>query len=511
VLSLRSSLPAKLVLVATIFVVAVATVQFLTVDRLARVDVLSAEVRNRWLDSVRLLGRLNHHVAKIRTEEAEVLLGRSAPGLGTGPGRLQENLDLVTQDIDEYRTVPHDADETLAFESFLKDWTEQTQHALAIEALAGDGRTAEAAALFKADGNTSFQRASDELRRLITLTEIKADAARTTAAAAIAQAQRFVSDLILATLVLFVALAAYVWRSFSQPLFDLAGRMQRLAASDTGFSVPFEHRRDEIGAMARALAVFRRNTVELLESRKKMAMQAEILAGTLDKERCLAAEQRNFIMTMSHEFRTPLSSIDGNAQRLIATADRASPTEIADRAHRIRAAVFRMTSHVVSLTEAMEMAQRPVEPRTSRFDLAAMLGDLVRYYREIGLAGEIEEHIVLPSEITGDRELLHYAFSNLISNAFKYSPDGATVMLTADAKDGCFEVTVEDRGCGIPPDEVDRVRERFYRGSNVGTIPGTGIGLYLVDQIVRQHGGRLHIDSVVGRGTRMIVTLPIDG
>jgi signal transduction histidine kinase len=110
----------------------------------------------------------------------------------------------------------------------------------------------------------------------------------------------------------------------------------------------------------------------------------------------------------------------------------------------------------------------------------------------------------------GDPELLHFAFSNLISNAFKYSPEGGIVTLTAQAKDGVVEVTVEDRGLGIPPDEIDRVRERFYRANNVGSIPGMGVGLHLVDQIVRQHGGCLRIESEVGRGTRMTVSLPID-
>jgi signal transduction histidine kinase len=98
----------------------------------------------------------------------------------------------------------------------------------------------------------------------------------------------------------------------------------------------------------------------------------------------------------------------------------------------------------------------------------------------------------------------------LISNAFKYSLEGGIVTLTARANGGSVEVTVEDRGLGIPPDEIDRVRERFYRGSNVGSLPGTGVGLYLVDQIIRQHGGSLRIDSEVGRGTRMTMSLLVE-
>jgi two-component system OmpR family sensor kinase len=507
-LSLRSSLPAKLALVAAVFIVAVATVRILTLDRLAHVDAVSAEVRNRWLDSVRLLGSLNHHIAMTRMEEARFLLNS---GIGGSSDEVQRGLNLAARDISRYRSVRHDSDETRAFDSFLGDWAEHGQQAQAIGSLAGSGRIGEAIAQFDGNASSSYKRAAEELRRLIDLTETKADAARKMDAETIAQAQRFVSDLILATLFLFVGLALYMWRSFSRPLLDLAGRMRRLASHDTNFSIPFESRQDEIGEMVRSLAVFRRNTVELLESRKSLAMQAEVLTGALARERALASEQRNFITTMSHEFRTPLNSIDGNAQRLIATKDRTTPAQIADRAHRIRAAVFRMTSLVESLTGTMQSTIGPAQSRARCFNLSAMLRDLAHYYCEIGFDDALEERIDdLPEKMIGDPELLHFAFSNLISNAFKYSPEGGIVTLTATAKDGLVEVTVEDRGLGIPPDEIDRVRERFYRANNVGSIPGMGVGLHLVDQIVRQHGGCLRIESEVGRGTRMTVSLPID-
>ena len=93
----------------------------------------------------------------------------------------------------------------------------------------------------------------------------------------------------------------------------------------------------------------------------------------------------------------------------------------------------------------------------------------------------------------------------------KYSPDGSTITLEAEARDGWVEVAVTDSGCGIPVDEIAHVRERFYRGSNVGSIPGTGVGLHLVDQIVRGHGGCLRIESEIDRGTRITVVLPING
>jgi signal transduction histidine kinase len=285
--------------------------------------------------------------------------------------------------------------------------------------------------------------------------------------------------------------------------------MRRLAAHDTDFVLKIDDRRDAIGGVARALVILRANTIELIESRKSLSTQTEILARSLDMERALATEQRNFVTMTSHEFRTPLTTIDGHAQRLIATKDHASPSEIADRAGKMRAAVFRMTSLVASLTEAVELAHGRLRTRTRKLDLEEMLRGLVRYYRDIGIDGVLEEQInQLPAEIVGDPDLLYQVFSNLLSNAFKYSPEGSIVRLKASSRDGAVEIVVEDHGVGIPKGELGRVRERYYRASNVGTIPGTGTGLYLVDEIVRQHRGSVEIESEEGIGTRVVVTLP---
>lgn len=509
--SLRSSLAAKLAVVVLVFVVAVIAVRVSSLDRLVHVGATSNEIRNRWLDAMRFLENLGEAVSDLRTTEADILLMRDAAGRGRRLADLPRLLDEAAKAIERYKALPHDADETRIFDAFLQHWAQHADHAQRLASLARGEEGDAAISLFDETARSSYDRASEALRRLADLTETKAERAKETTARAIADAQRWIADLILGILVLFMALAGYLWWSVSRPLLELSGLMRRLAGRDTDFSIRSAGRRDEIGEMARSLAVFRADTIELLESRRRLSGQAEILARTLDKERALATEQRNFIGTMSHEFRTPLMAIDGNAQRLIATSERAKPPEIVDRAQKIRAAVFRMTSLVASLLNTVEAARGERRARARRFDVREMLQDLARYYGEIGVGGGLYAELgQLPAAVTGDPELLYQVFSNLISNAFKYSPDHGRVTMRADTQDGFVRVAIEDAGLGIPADEIGRIREPYYRASNVGSIQGTGMGLHLSDEIVRQHGGRVDIESREGLGTRVVVTLPID-
>jgi signal transduction histidine kinase len=182
-----------------------------------------------------------------------------------------------------------------------------------------------------------------------------------------------------------------------------------------------ERRRELIMAKLRPLC--RSATRSRRSSRSR---QGEVLARSLDKERAFAREKRNFVTTTSHEFHTPLTAIDGQAQRRIAAKERAHPHDVETRAENIRAAVCRVTSLVENLTNAFHFAEARFPARMTPFDLEAMLRRLVRYYDEIGAGTAVEDYAAgFPKEIVGDPELLYRIFSNLLSNAFKYSAQGA--------------------------------------------------------------------------------------
>jgi signal transduction histidine kinase len=109
----------------------------------------------------------------------------------------------------------------------------------------------------------------------------------------------------------------------------------------------------------------------------------------------------------------------------------------------------------------------------------------------------------------GDPKLLFHAFSNLISNAIKFSPPSSPTEVRAREEAGWLVVQVRDQGIGIP--ERDRVRlfERYFRGSNATSIAGTGVGLHLVSMVVELHRGEVYAESLEGVGSRFVVRLPI--
>jgi signal transduction histidine kinase len=229
--------------------------------------------------------------------------------------------------------------------------------------------------------------------------------------------------------------------------------------------------------MARAVVIFRNNAVELAHSRHGLVQQATMLEERLEAEQRLTSLQRNFVSMASHELRTPLTIIDGQAQRLFSLRERLSPEIVAERIGSIRAAVRRMTHSMEHLLNSSRLfdGDASLYFHPVSIDPAALLHKVCQLYREISPGARIVERLNdLPPIMFGDPNLLHQAFSNLFSNAIKYSPDRALVKLTARVEADWLVVEVEDHGLGIPRETVV-VLDRYHRGSNVTGIVGTGL------------------------------------
>src|SRR5947199_827875 len=115
----------------------------------------------------------------------------------------------------------------------------------------------------------------------------------------------------------------------------------------------------------------------------------------------------------------------------------------------------------------------------------------------------------IPPEAQADERLLGHIFTNLLSNAVKYSEAGASVLFSIERQGNNAVCVVRDRGIGISESDQQQLFKAFHRGGNVGTRPGTGLGLLLVKRCAQLHGGNVQLESAIGKGTTVTVTLPL--
>jgi two-component system OmpR family sensor kinase len=494
------------------FFLLVVVLGWFSISRLNGFHRVSADIAERWLPNNRVLGDLNDSTSDFRAIEGSNLLS-SDPSEITATEKQMEELDRsIAQAEREYELLRHDAAELALYAQFKERWNDYRKTVNQMLALSRTNRKTEAIAIYKTASRTAYSAASDVLGQLTDRAVANAQEASGRLARAYWQALWLIGLAMAIAGVMVVAALYYISRSISAPLLQLADRMHRLAANDTGIDIAGTERRDEIGEMARAAVVFRNNAIELMRSQRVLAQQAAMLEEQLAQEQRLALLQRNFVSMASHEFRTPLTIIDGHARRLIKMKDRMASDEVSERAGKVRAAVLRLTHLIDNLLNSSRLIDggAGLYFHPTEIDVAALLHEVCQLHREMAPGPQLVERFgsaTLP--MMGDQKLLFQVFSNLLSNAVKYSPGGGTIDVSADIAADQVVVSIADHGIGIPAGDLDRLFERYHRGSNVSGIVGTGVGLYLVKMVVDLHGGRIEVVSDEGKGSRFTVSLPI--
>jgi signal transduction histidine kinase len=482
--------------------------------RLSNFNLLSADVAQVWLPTTRALGDLNNYTSDFRAIEGSNLLS-SDPADAAATEREMADLDRTIADAERsFERVRHEAAEDDLYRRFKERWTEYRAIVNQMLELSRTNRKAEALAIYGGTSRNAYDAASDTLGHLTDRAVANAKVASDRLGVAYRQAVWLIVLVMLIAGMMVVGALVHISRSISVPLLNLADRMRRLAANDTAFDIPETERSDEIGEMAQATVVFRNNAIELMHSQRTLARQAALLEEQLAQEQRLALLQRNFVSMASHEFRTPLTIIDGHARRLDKMKDNVPPLEIGERAGKVRSAVLRMTHLIDNLLNSSRLIDggAGLYSNPGEMDMAALLQEVCQLHREMVPGAQITERFAsAPMPMIGDAKLLFQVFSNLLANAVKYSPAGGVIEVDAGIAGDEVAVTIADRGIGIPSRDFDRLFERYHRGSNVSGIVGTGVGLYLVKMAVDLHGGRIEVISKEGEGSRFTIRLPIKG
>lgn len=253
-------------------------------------------------------------------------------------------------------------------------------------------------------------------------------------------------------------------------------------------------------------------------------IQGQLITGqqqVVERLKELDQAKNDFVATVNHELRTPLTSITGYLEMVQDGAG----GEIPESVHRMLKIVERNSFRLRGLVEDMLSLSR-MDSGSIRslapVDVGYVLDMVVAALSPLAVNQNVQLLYDRPETalvVLADVHQLEQAYTNIASNAIKFTPAGGMVRITADHAEPVGDTTagvvvqVEDTGMGIPADDIPRLFTRFYRASNAtaAAVPGTGLGLSIVQGVVEQHGGELSVQSVEGEGTTMTVRLPETG
>ncbi|WP_373237833.1 sensor histidine kinase [Cohaesibacter celericrescens] len=245
------------------------------------------------------------------------------------------------------------------------------------------------------------------------------------------------------------------------------------------------------------------------EQTGKLQEHTNQLVKLLQKEINLSDTQREFVSMASHEFKTPLAIIDSNAQRIQRRIDTMPKERLAERVSNIRDSVERMQYLINRFMDfsSDEIAGIKVEAKTQKF--RSTLEKLCHLHLEMQDHTVMEWNLdALPDLASFDQNLLDQCLSNILSNAIKYSDQNAPIHVVGKRDKRYLKIEVHDQGVGIPKPELSKIFNKYYRASTSSGIAGTGIGLNFTQMALKEQGGHIEVESVVGEGSCFTIFLP---
>lgn len=277
-------------------------------------------------------------------------------------------------------------------------------------------------------------------------------------------------------------MGVYFVKSICVPLGKIGSTAKKLAKGDFSERIPVVSG-DEIGQLSRAF----NEMADELENSEQI--------------------KNDFISSVSHELRTPLTAIKGWSETLESGYD---PETFRKGMKVITGETKRLEQMVEDLLDFSRIQSGHFTLQLTTIDLIAELEDAILIYIDKAKKENISLSYNEPEfmcAVVGDKNRLRQVFINIIDNALKYTEAGGSIEVEAQKTDSAVTVSVSDTGAGIAPDDLPKVKQKFYKANK--TKHGSGIGLAVADEIITRHGGTLEIDSELGKGTTVTITLPL--
>ncbi|WP_294818492.1 PAS domain-containing sensor histidine kinase [uncultured Flavobacterium sp.] len=252
-------------------------------------------------------------------------------------------------------------------------------------------------------------------------------------------------------------------------------------------------------------------TQSLNETINELTLAKEEVSHSLAKEKELGQLKSRLLSMASHEFRTPLSSIQLSASLIERYTQGEEASKAGRHVQKIKSAVGNLTTILDDFLHVEKAEAGKVVVNWSHFDLEALCHEIADEMKLMAKKDQkiIYSHNLNEKEVKLDKNLLRNCIINLISNAIKYSGDDTIIEFTSSVTENSITITVKDNGIGIPQEEQKHLFEAFFRAQNTGTIPGTGLGLNIAQRYADLMGGTIACQSAVNKGTLFTIQFPL--
>lgn len=221
--------------------------------------------------------------------------------------------------------------------------------------------------------------------------------------------------------------------------------------------------------------------------------------------------KNDFIAMVSHELKTPLTSMQGYVQLLALRAKNDEDTFSMSKLEKVHSQVKKMTTLINGFLNTSSFEAGKIYLNEQTFEINDLLNEVVE---EVMLITANHNFVVMPSptvSVKADRDKIGQVINNFLTNAVKYSPKGKNIDISCKESNGNIQVSVKDQGIGIKPQDQEKLFDRYYRIESVQnqTISGFGLGLYLSAEIIHRHKGKVWVESEMGKGSTFYFSLPL--
>lgn len=288
----------------------------------------------------------------------------------------------------------------------------------------------------------------------------------------------------LGALLIGLLITSFMATGFLRPINKLSDATKKVAGGD--FSVEIEHPEKE-SEMGELIANFNMMVKDL---------------------RSIETLKTDFIANVSHEFKTPLSTIQGYSTLL--QEENLSEEERSSYTKYIIEATKQLSSLIGNILKLSKLENHETDVDRERIDIAEQIRQAILFMETQWSIKNIDLDIDLyPGEVYANSDLLMQVWLNVIGNAIKFSDYAGKIIVKSEVVSGKYKVTVKDYGCGMNEETLKRVFEKFYQGDNSRSREGNGLGMALVKKIIDLNNGEISVESKLGKGTTFYILIPI--